>query len=214
MRSLTWVAVLALAATTAVAPMARAQDEPRDEDGSGDPAAIEQAEMGPGMEAGMDGLGLEAPGLARRRGPGGLRGMRGGRDFRGRGFGPPLEALRELDLTDSQHERLVEIREQRLKAAIPIEADLRLAELELGKLARAERPDAQAVDRQIDRISALRASLMKNRVAGMFAARAVLTPAQQKKLRDRRREGPPRASSPRGVRSRADAPREEVDRSR
>jgi Spy/CpxP family protein refolding chaperone len=189
--------------------MARAQGESRDPYGADAAAGIEQAERGPGMRGGMEDSGTEGPGFSRHRGPGGLRGMRGGPGSGGRGFGLPLEAVRELDLTDAQHERLADIRTRHLKAAIPIEADLRLAELDLEQLTRADRPDAQAVDRQIDRISGLRASLMKNRMAGMLEGRAVLTPIQQKKLRELKRDGSPGPRAPR-----EDAPRRRVSDSR
>lgn len=199
MRPILRIAALSLATTVTLAPMARAQGAPPD-GVPGDPEAFEQAEGAPAMHDDLDGFepGRGGPGRFARRGLG-APGMRGGRGFEGRGFGPRLEAMRELDLTDAQRDRLADIREQHLKAAIPIEADLRLAELELGKLTRAERPDLRALERQIDHISGLRASLMKNRMSGMLEARSVLTPVQHRKLRELREQGPARPDSPREV---------------
>jgi len=97
------------------------------------------------------------------------------------------EELREqLNLTDDQKSKLADIRDRQVRAAIPIEADLRIAGLDLRKLLRAERPNQQAIDAQIDRVAGLRARLQKSHVASMLEARAVLTPAQQKLLREHR----------------------------
>lgn len=68
---------------------------------------------------------------------------------------------------------------------IPVQSDLRIASLDLRKLMRADRPDPRAIDAQIDRIASLRATLHKAQVASMLDARALLTPAQQKLMRER-----------------------------
>ena len=92
--------------------------------------------------------------------------------------------VRDLNLTDEQQSKLADIRDRQARAAIPIQGDLRIASLDMHKLMRAEQPDARAIDAQIDRISSLRASLQKLHVAGMLEARSVLTPAQQKIMRE------------------------------
>lgn len=166
----------ALAAATALA-----QERP----------APEPGEDAPGMERGLEGP-EEAGGLemflAADVGPGGPRdGMRRGMGRGPRGRGPGAAALREeLKLTDDQKSKLADIRDRRARAAIPIQGDLRIASLDLRKLMRADKPDPRAIDAQIDRIASLRASLEKARVAGMLEARAVLTPAQQKIMREHR----------------------------
>jgi Spy/CpxP family protein refolding chaperone len=121
-------------------------------------------------------------------GPGGMgRGGPGGPGMRRGAGGMGREELREqLNLTDDQKSKLADIRDRQVRAAIPIEADLRIAGLDLRKLLRAERPNQQAIDAQIDRVAGLRARLQKSHVASMLEARAVLTPAQQKLLREHR----------------------------
>jgi len=115
------------------------------------------------------------------RGPGGP-GARGAGMHGGPGMG---RALREkLNLSDDQKTKLADIHDRRERAAIPIHGDLRIASLDLRKLMRADKPDPRAIDAQIDRIASLRSSLHKSRVAGMLEARAVLTPAQQKLMRE------------------------------
>jgi len=193
MKPVILVTACALAAAAITAPAVRAQEGSPD-GAFDDPEAIEHADAGSMMHGDMGGPG---PGMHGMHGFGGRRGMRGSHGFGGLGFGMRLEAIEELDLTDAQRDRLAEIREQHMKAAIPVEGDLRLARLDLGKLLRADKPEAGAVERQIDRISELRGTLMKNHVTGMIEARAVLTPAQQKKLRDLRREGPHREGAKR-----------------
>jgi Spy/CpxP family protein refolding chaperone len=174
------LSVLALAAMVGIATVAHTQDGLA-------PGPGDQEEF---FEA-IDGGGCPM-GFSHARGPGGPGGMRGPGLGRGSGGGLPLEAMAELNLTDEQREKLSSLREQRMKAAIPIEADLKLAQIDLQKLLRNDTPDKTAVSRQADRISALRASLMKNRLSGMLEARAVLTPEQQKKLKELRLQAPER----------------------
>ena len=90
----------------------------------------------------------------------------------------------KLNLTGEQKEKLADIHDRQERRAIPIQGDLRIAALDLHKLLRAERPDQRAIDAQIDRLAGLRASLQKSRVASMIEARSVLSPAQQKLMRE------------------------------
>jgi Spy/CpxP family protein refolding chaperone len=119
---------------------------------------------------GMDGMDLEEEG-----GPGPEDGM--SRD---------PEVQKKLNLSDDQRTRLADIRDRQTRAAIPIRSDLEIAGLDLRKLMRADKPDQKAIDAQIDKMAGLRARLQKSRVASMLEARAVLTPAQQKTLREAR----------------------------
>lgn len=120
-------------------------------------------------------------------GPGGPkgRGMRGGPGM-GRGGPGGAEFREKLNLSDDQKAKLADIRDRHERAGIPIHGDLRIASLDLRKLMRADKPDQRAIDAQIDRIASLRATLHKARVAGMLEARAVLTPAQQKLMKEHR----------------------------
>ena len=193
------VAALSLAALSLVSltGMAQAQDRarPGDETVVGRsqeiPAGDALAESdGPAEADGLDlllaadeagGFGDDA--MAAERGG---MGRGGARMRRGPGAGGMGDLREKLNLTDEQRSRLADIRDRQARAAIPIQSDLRLAALDMRKLMRAERPDRRAIDQQIDRISGLRAQLHKSRVAGMLDARAVLTPAQQKLLREHR----------------------------
>jgi Spy/CpxP family protein refolding chaperone len=98
--------------------------------------------------------------------------------------------LEALDLSETQRKKLADIRDQHAKAAINGRASMQLAQLDLRKLLRADKPDVGAVERQIDKIASLRATLDKNRVTGMLDARAVLTPEQLEKLRSPRGRRP------------------------
>lgn len=187
MRSNVWS--LSLAALLAAAPtvaIAQAEELP--------PPGGEEIAPGPerGPEAGdldfdLDWLAADVPAGGNReegRGPGMPR--RGGPEGPG-GPGEFRERLRDrLNLTDDQRNRLADIRDRHAREVIPVQADLRLASLDLHKLMRADRPDIRAINAQIEKLAHLRASMQKARVAGMLEARAVLTPAQQKMMRESR----------------------------
>lgn len=167
---------LALTAATALAqerPAPAAREEVPGEEAAVDDAEdltgldLLAADVGPGERRGPDGPGARGPGL-RRGGPGGA-------EFR-----------EKLNLTDAQKSRLADIRDRQERASIPVQGDLRIASLDLRKLMRAEKPDQRAIDAQIDRVASLRATLHKGRVASMLEAREVLTPAQQKLMKEHR----------------------------
>jgi len=150
--------------------MAPADDaELDDDDGMAGLDALLAADVGggPGEAAAMEHGGMHGPGM--------------GRGAHGR----HVEELRaKLNLSDDQRKRLADIRDRRAREAIPIQSDLKVAHLDMRKLMRADKPDLRAIEAQIDRVSALRARLEKLHVAGHLEARAVLTPAQQKILRE------------------------------
>ncbi|HKQ57465.1 MAG TPA: Spy/CpxP family protein refolding chaperone [Candidatus Eisenbacteria bacterium] len=185
-----WVA-LSLAVAVGLATMgamARAQAPPAPgapEVGAGPSGAM--VDPGPPEDGdAYDGLDLLLAADARAgrgAGPGGPGGpgMRGGPRGRG-GAGEELRA--KLNLTDDQESRIADIRDRHERSAIPIQSDLRIASLDLRKLMRADRPDERAILAQIDKLSDLRGSLQKNRVSSMLEARSVLTPAQQKLMRE------------------------------
>ena len=124
-------------------------------------------------------LGGEAGGAA-------MRFRHGPRGRPGLGFGRPGQRLGGLDLTETQRKRLADIRDRQMRSGIQARADLRIAQLDLGKLLRADAPDKRAIDVQIDRIGTMRSSLQKSRVAAMLEARSVLTVEQRRQLRERR----------------------------
>ncbi len=121
---------------------------------------------GPGdMRMGMgDGMGARRAGLGRRR----MLQLR----------------LAQLDLSDAQRDKLRDLHEAHARRAIQRRADMQLARMDLHRLMRADKPDAGAVNSQIDKLARLHADGLKSRFELRMQARAVLTPEQFKKLHD------------------------------
>jgi len=181
------------AACLAVVPLGSAiADEPVD------PSPVLQAEEGE-LDSGMawldddlggpvamrEGMPGEIGHMPHRMGPG--RGWHGA----GRGF-----AFEGLDLTEAQRKKLAEIHDAQNRSSIQARANLEIAQLDLRKLIRADKPDQKAINAQIDRIGTMRTSLQKSRIASLLEARAVLTPEQLKQLRERRERGGRSGSHP------------------
>jgi Spy/CpxP family protein refolding chaperone len=207
-----WIAALGLALTLALLltlphAHALAQPAPDPPDQVGLPIVPEDEAPAPDDLArrgdeGPDGGAMEAPqdgpqggwmgwppdgpgggGMGYRRGAG--HGM-----GRGRSMG---EAMRALDLTADQKKRMADIRDRQQRSAIKGQADLRIAQLDLRKLMRADTPDRRAIDSQIEKMGSMRTAMQKSRVATMFEMRAVLTQEQRDKLKDWRENGGSRA---------------------
>src|SRR6267378_4154212 len=98
----------------------------------------------------------------------------------------PGGMMERLKLTDEQKKKVEDIRYTHQKRAITQRAELESAQLDLGRLMRADTPDARAINAQIDKVSQLRAGLQKEHVAGMLETRGVLTPDQLKEWRTMR----------------------------
>ena len=94
--------------------------------------------------------------------------------------------LESLNLSQSQRDKIAKIRESHQKDMIQSRADLQLAQLEFRKLMRSDNPDKRAINSQIDRMSSIRADMMKARVEQRLDVRDVLTSDQRAKLRDGR----------------------------
>jgi len=185
MKSAKWWMALALFALILAPSVVRAQSE-----GVPDPAVESWLADDPGDPGTDDDMGRAGPGSMEggEFGPGGMRsqqhwGMMARRGAGMRGFAMRRGRIEGLDLTEAQRKKLADIRDQHAKTAINQRASVELAALELRKLMRADKPDVGAVERQIDKIASLRATLTKNRVTGMLEARALLTPEQLEKLR-------------------------------
>jgi Spy/CpxP family protein refolding chaperone len=91
-----------------------------------------------------------------------------------------------LNLTDDQAARLRQITVQAEKTGIETRAALAVRKLELRELLRGDNPDRDAVLKKVQEISTLSAQSMKQRVEALLDAKAVLTPEQQKKIRELR----------------------------
>jgi Spy/CpxP family protein refolding chaperone len=98
----------------------------------------------------------------------------------------------QLGLSDSQRERLRELRDTHERQAIERRAQLQLARLDLRRLMRADHPDPEAVNAQIDRLARLRAEQMKSAYDLRLRAQSVLTDEQLQKLRSRAPGAAPR----------------------
>jgi len=115
-----------------------------------------------------------------------------GGPWRGQGhrMGPQLLAMlenervrTELGLTDQQADRLHQIAVEAKKSSVKTQADIAVRGIELREMLRADKPDREAVMKRVQEISELRGQLMKQHIESFLAAKSVLTPEQQKKMR-------------------------------
>ncbi len=132
---------------------------------------------GPG---GMEGRGFNGPGGMGPRGFG-ARGPMGGRMAM-----MHARMAEQLHLTDEQRTKMRDIHERQMRRGIQGWADLQLARMDMHKLMRADQPQTAAINAQIDKMARMRADQAKARVASRLEARAVLTPEQQKQMREMR----------------------------
>lgn len=88
-----------------------------------------------------------------------------------------------LGLTDAETGRLREIIVNTEKASVKSGAEMAVRGIELRELLRADKPDREAVMKNVGEISALRAQMMKAHINALLEAKTVLTPEQQKKIR-------------------------------
>jgi Spy/CpxP family protein refolding chaperone len=88
-----------------------------------------------------------------------------------------------LNLTDQQVDRLRQILVDTEKASVKMRADMAVRGIELRELLRADKADHDAVMSKVGELSDLRGQMMKQHVEALLAAKALLTPEQQKKMR-------------------------------
>ena len=101
---------------------------------------------------------------------------------------PPLERFESLKLTDAQKTKIAALHAYERRKAIRLEADARLAEMDLEDAIDA----GQEVGPLVERVAGLRGQLLAARTATRVAVRALLTPEQRTKLRSLPPPGPPR----------------------
>lgn len=116
-----------------------------------------------------------------------------GHGFRDRGegrVGERLLAMLESDrvkaalgLTDQQSDRFRQITVEAEKATVKTRAEMAVRGIELRELLRADKPDREVVMKKVQEISDLRRDMMRQHVDALLAAKTVLTPEQQKKIR-------------------------------
>ena len=133
--------------------------------------------------------------------------QRGGR--RGEGLGGPLQRVSQLlaalddprvrtvlGLTDQQADSLRKIIVGTETFTIKTGADIAVDSIDLRELLRADKPDRAAVMSKGDEISKYTSQLINHYLDAMLAAKAVLTPAQQKMIRAYIERGAPALSAP------------------
>jgi hypothetical protein len=107
-----------------------------------------------------------------------------------------------LGLTDPQVERLRQIVVETEKTNVKTRAEIEVQSIELREALRADKPDHDEILRQVQEISDLRREMMKHNVEAILAAKAVLSPEQQRRvftLLENRHEGRRVGDEPRGV---------------
>ena len=102
----------------------------------------------------------------------------------------------ELNLSPNQVQNLETLRDEFQREAIRYDADIRIAELELQKLLRAESLDLEQVKPKLQEIEHLKSELRFARLRTIQQGKALLSPEQQNRLeallgdsRDSRVEG-------------------------
>lgn len=89
----------------------------------------------------------------------------------------------ELGLSDQQADRLRQIIVDAEKSSVKTRAEMEVRGIEFRELLRADNPDRATVLKKAQEISNLRGEMMKQHVEALLAAKTVLTPEQQKKIR-------------------------------
>ena len=109
-----------------------------------------------------------------------------------------LDHRAELELTPAQVQELERIRSDFQKEAIKLDADQRVAEMDLAELLRADPMDLARVEAKIREVERLKADFRVGRVRAIERGKAQLTAEQRAKLATMLGEpaAPPRAGSP------------------
>jgi hypothetical protein len=87
-----------------------------------------------------------------------------------------------LRLEDPQVERLRQIVVETEKANVKTRAEIEVRNIGLREALRADKPDRDEILKQVQEISDLRREMMKHNVEAILAAKAVLSPEQQRRL--------------------------------
>ena len=107
----------------------------------------------------------------------------------GGGFGPRMLAMldsdrfkSELGLTDEQAGRLRQLVLENEKSSVKTRAEVKVRQIELHEMLRADNPNRDAVLKKAQEISDLRGQMMKQHIESLLTAKTILTPEQQKKM--------------------------------
>jgi hypothetical protein len=145
--------------------------------------------------------------------------LKGGQGMRGNRWGdrqdrPGVERLlglldsdrirTYLRLEDPQVERLRQIVLETAKANLKIRAEIEVRSIELREALRGDKADRDEILKKVQEISDLRGEMMKHNVEAILAAKAVLSPEQQRRLFslvENWQEGGPVGEEGRGMRA-------------
>lgn len=142
-------------------------------------ASARQGDGGWGSHEGGSMHGPHGPG----RGMGGMDGGMFGPGLFMRGVPTDGPLAEKLQLTGTQVDRLEEIKDRSKREMITLQADFKIAHLDLEKAIETDAKPSE-LDAALNRVAAAHAALLKNRVHGIADQRAVLTPAQRKTMED------------------------------
>lgn len=92
------------------------------------------------------------------------------------------QAMRRAGLSGRQIKRIGELSLKADRQKLDIQRELDLARLELQRLLDAEKPDRQAIMRQLEKVGRLETRLRQNRVALLLDIRLLMTPEQWRQL--------------------------------
>lgn len=109
-----------------------------------------------------------------------------------------------LGLEGPQVERLRQIALEAEEANVKTRAEIEVRRIELREALRADKPDRDGILKKVQEISDLRGGMMKQYVEAILAAKAVLSPEQQRKILfilESRDEGGPAGEERRGMRA-------------
>jgi Spy/CpxP family protein refolding chaperone len=101
---------------------------------------------------------------------------------------PRRDIKAELGLTDVQRADIRKARENARRERLRKSTDLKIANLDLKSLLRAEKVDEKAIATKLAEAQAAQGALLKLRVDTALAMKRILTPEQQKKLEEIRGE--------------------------
>jgi Spy/CpxP family protein refolding chaperone len=98
-------------------------------------------------------------------------------------MGGPMAMMQKLNLTDDQQVQIRKMHVDFQKKQIQNQAKIRLARLDLGQMMQADKPDRAAIEKAIRDIASVETETKLARVDQMLAIRGVLTPEQQKTMK-------------------------------
>jgi Spy/CpxP family protein refolding chaperone len=99
----------------------------------------------------------------------------------GKGMEKSMEFCQNLNLSDAQKEQLHQLRLDHQKKVIPLQADLKLAQLELDELINTG-ADVKKIDAAIKKVNDIKSQLFELKVKHQLAFRNVMTDEQRKLL--------------------------------